>query len=173
MLIEFYGKLPHKSEFISPTELSPIAQDLIAWIEQGQNHLGESMLHTYDDGLCAYFFMIDQPIVSSTITGMLFKSQDKKSRKYPFVVFHRCADGSDDRLILSGYRALFDELGFDIAKLSQGMNHAFLFDGFLNFLQQNTLPMGNAIWQKMGDEKRFITDKLNVILYRKLMMGDV
>lgn len=147
-------------------------QALIAWIERGQDHLGESMLRTYDHGLYAYFFIIDKPLLSMTIAGMFFKSRDRKSRTHPFVVFHKHTEGEVGGMI-SGYRTLFEEIGFDVSTLSQALDNALLMDKYASFLWQSTLPVRGTVWQDIIGERLLSSDNLTAILYRKLMMGDL
>lgn len=172
MLIEFYGKLPHKSEFLSPNSPSIPLQTLIDWISVGQAHIGESLLAHSNYTQNAYFFIISEPLIPTTIKGVFINSQDSKVRKYPFIIFHQSTN-EDLSKIKSSYLKLLDELNFDISALNPQENNDTLIENYLLFLQNGLSTQNKSVWQSKNSHIPFVSEKLNQILYRKLVTGEI
>lgn len=172
MLVEYYGKLPHKSEFLSPNKPSISLQTLIDWISVGQNHIGESLLAHSNYTQNTYFFIISEPLIPTTIKGIFINSQDSKARKYPFIIFHQNTTENLSK-IKSNYLELFSELNFDISALSSQENNATFIESYLIFLQDSFSIKNKSVWQATNSKIPFASEKLNQILYRKLVTGEI
>lgn len=172
MLIEFYGKLPHKSEFLLPNSSSIPLKKLIDWVSVGQAHIGESLLSHSNYTQNTYFFIISEPLIPTTIKGVFINSQDSKARKYPFIIFHQNTN-EDLSNIKFSYLKLFDGLNFDISALNPQENNDTLIENYLLFLQNGLSTQNKSIWQSTNSQIPFVSEKLNQILYRKLITGEI
>ena len=182
MLIEYYGKLPHKSEFVSAAHLSSAAWSLVDWISRGQDHLGEPSLLMRNRPPCAYFFCGNSSAAKAFIAGVLFDSCDSKSRRYPFFVFHHNSVSSYE-LLSCAYHRVLDEVELEMQSLNQTMTTDELLERFWVFLDNyqsynhqannHQADDGLMIWQDILSGRKMSANKLTGILFRKLMTGDI